>query len=662
MAEKIGIYVCHCGSNIAGTIDVEEVARWAGENIKDVVVSKDYKFMCSSLGQQMIEDDIKEKGLTGVVVGACSPHLHEKTFRNTCKRAGLNPFLCQMTNLREHVSWVNADKAAGTVKAKSLISAAAERVKHQKPLEPMRVKVNPATLVVGGGIAGLQATLELADAGYHVYLVEREPSIGGHMAQFDKTFPTLDCSACILTPKMSEVGQHENVTMLTYSELEEVSGSVGNFKVKIRKKARYVDYDKCTGCGICIEKCPKKVVDDVFEVGMGNRKAIYTPFPQAVPRMPVIDTANCTWFTKGKCQVCSKVCPTAAVDYDQKDEIVEIDVGNIIMATGWKLFDCKRIPQYGYGRLPNVYTNMEFERLCNAAGPTNGKIVMRDGKTEPKSVAIIHCVGSRDVKTNPYCSSVCCMAALKLEHLLLEKTKAEVYAFYIDMRTPMKDYEEFYQRLLEEGVHFVRGKVAEVTDAARSPEEKGQLIVQVEDTLLGKQRRIPVDMVVLMGAMEPQADAKEVGPEVRHFVQHGRLVHRAPPEARPRGHDDRRRVRGRRVPRSEGHSGLGGPRRRGSRSRAGMITKGEVMIEPIVASIDEEECSGCRICNNMCPYNAIEFDEEKGVSRVHYRVVQRLRHLRGRLSRRRDHRGPLQQRADFRRDRRDFVGCEGGSG
>jgi NADH:ubiquinone oxidoreductase subunit E/NAD-dependent dihydropyrimidine dehydrogenase PreA subunit len=256
MAEKIGIYVCHCGSNIAGTVDVEEVARWAGKHIKDVAVSRDYKFMCSSLGQQMIEDDIQQQGLTGVVVGACSPHLHEKTFRNTCKRAELNPYLFQMTNLREHVSWVNSDKESGTLKAKSLISAAAERVKRQKPLDPMRVKVNPATLVVGGGIAGLQAALELADAGHHVYLVERESSIGGHMAQFDKTFPTLDCSACILTPKMSEIDQHENVTLLTYSEVEEVSGSVGNFKVKIRRKARFVDEDKCTGCGQCIERCP----------------------------------------------------------------------------------------------------------------------------------------------------------------------------------------------------------------------------------------------------------------------------------------------------------------------------------------------------------------------------------------------------------------------
>jgi len=256
MAEKIGIYVCHCGSNIACTIDVEEVARWAGKNIKGVAVSRDYKFMCSTLGQQMIEDDIQQQVLTGVVVGACSPHLHERTFRAACQRAGLNPYLFQMTNLREHVSWVNSDKEAGTVKAKSLVFAAAQRVKHQQPLEPMHVKVNPATLVLGGGIAGLQAALELADGGHRVYLVEREPSIGGHMAQFDKTFPTLDCSACILTPKMSEVSNHPNITLLTYSEVESVSGSVGNFKVKVRRKARFVDEEKCTGCSQCIERCP----------------------------------------------------------------------------------------------------------------------------------------------------------------------------------------------------------------------------------------------------------------------------------------------------------------------------------------------------------------------------------------------------------------------
>ncbi len=616
MAERVGVYVCHCGSNIAGMVDVEEVARWAGANLKDVAVARDYKFMCSSLGQAMIEEDIKKEKLTRVVVGACSPHLHEKTFRRACQNAGMNPYLCQMTNLREHVSWVSVDRKLATEKAKALVSASVERVKRQAPLEPMYVNVNPATLVIGGGIAGLQATLELADAGYPVYLVEREPSIGGHMAQFDKTFPTLDCSACILTPKMSEVGQHENVTLLTYAEVEEISGSVGNFKVKIRKKARSVIYEKCTGCGICSEKCPRKVVDEVFEAGMGTRKAIYTPFPQAVPRVPVIDRASCIWFERQKCGACKKLCPTDAIDFDQQDEVIEVEVGNIIAATGWKMFDCKRIPQYGYGRLANVYTSLEFERLCNAAGPTGGKIVLRDGKTEPQEVAIIHCVGSRDVKYNEHCSAICCMAALKFGHLVLEKTQAKVYSFYIDMRTNQKGYEEFYQRLLEEGMVFVRGKVAEVTDAARKPSEQGKLIVQFEDTLLGKQQRIPVDMVILMGALEPQADAKEFGLKLGiSCSMAGWYTERHPKLDPVATMTDGVFVAGA----CQGAKDIPASVAQGAAAAArvqGMITKGKVMIEPVVASIDEESCSGCRICNTMCPYNAIEFDPVKKTSRV----------------------------------------------
>ncbi|HOA74776.1 MAG TPA: CoB--CoM heterodisulfide reductase iron-sulfur subunit A family protein [Phycisphaerae bacterium] len=616
MAEKVGVYICHCGSNIAGTVDCEAVAKWAGENVADVAVARDYKFMCSSLGQAMIEEDIKTKGLTRVVVAACSPHLHEKTFRRACTNAGLNPYLFQMCNIREHVSWVHTDKAAATEKAKSLVSAAVHRVKMQEPLEAMRVPVNKATLVVGGGIAGLQATLELADAGYPVYLVEREPSIGGHMAQFDKTFPTLDCSACILTPKMSEAGQHENVTLITYAELEEVSGSVGNFKVKIRKRAKSIIEDKCTGCGACVEKCPRKVVDTEFEAGLGYRKAIYMPFPQAVPKVPVIDRENCTFFKTGKCKVCEKMCQPGAIDYTQQDEIIEIEVGNIILATGWKLFDCRKIPQYGYGRLANVYTSMEFERLCNAAGPTNGKIVLRDGKTEPKSVAIVHCVGSRDKNHNEYCSGICCMAALKFGHLVMEKTGAEVYSFYIDMRTNQKMYEEFYGRLLEEGMHFVRGKVAEITDAARQPSEQGKLIVQVEDTLMGKQRRIPVDMVILMGALEPQADAKELGLKCGiSCSMAGWYTERHPKLDPVATMTDGVFVAGA----CQGAKDIPASVAQGAAAAArvmGMITKGSVEIEPVVASIDEEQCSGCRICNNMCPYNAIDYIEAEAVSRI----------------------------------------------
>ena len=616
MAEKIGVYVCHCGSNIAGKVDVEEIAKWAGENIDGVVVSRDYKFMCSSLGQKMIEDDIKKEGLTRVVIGACSPHLHEKTFRRACSNAGMNPYLMDLTNIREHCSWVHKDRAMATEKARSLISAAAERVKFQEPLEPMYVDVHPATLVIGGGIAGLQATLELADAGYHVYLVERMPSIGGHMAQFDKTFPTLDCSACILTPKMSEVGQHENVTLLTYAELEEVTGSVGGFKVKIRQKARCVDYDACTGCGICVEKCPRKVLDTEFEAGMGNRKAIYMPFPQAVPRVPVIDQDSCIWFERQKCRACEKLCPTDAIKFDQQDELFDIDVGNIIIATGWKPFDSKKIPQYGYGRLANVYTSMEFERLCNAAGPTNGKIVLRDGKTEPKSIAIVHCVGSRDDRHNPYCSGVCCMASLKFGHLVLEKTNAEVTSFYIDMRANQKNYEEFYQRLLGEGMRFVRGKVAEVTDAARMPSEHGKLIVQCEDTLIGRQQRYPVDMVILMGAIEPQEDARELGLKCGiSCSMDGWYTERHPKLDPVATMTDGIFVAGvcqgpKDIPASVAQGAAAAAR------VAGMITKGKVMIEPVVAKINEEACSGCKICNNMCPYNAIEFLADREVSHI----------------------------------------------
>jgi heterodisulfide reductase subunit A2 len=616
MAEKVGVYVCQCGSNIGGVVDCPAAAKWAGENIEDVVVARDYKFMCSSLGQAMIEEDIKNEGLTRVVVAACSPHLHEKTFRRACSNAGLNPFLFQMANIREHVSWVTKDREVATNKAKSLVAAAVERVKLQEPLETKRVPVNKTTLVIGGGIAGLQTTLELADAGYPVVLVEREPSIGGHMAQFDKTFPTLDCSACILTPKMSEVGQHENVTLLTYSELESVTGSVGNFKATIRKKARLVREEPCTGCGLCIEKCPREVVDDVYEAGVGYRKAIYTPFPQAVPKIPVIDTESCIYIERGICRACEKLCPTDAIDFEQKDETLEFEVGNIVMATGYDLFDSRRVPQYGYGRLANVFTNLEFERLCNASGPTGGKIVMRDGVTEPKSIGIVHCVGSRDKNYNAYCSSVCCMTALKFGHLALEKTEAEVYSFYIDMRTNMKDYEEFYDRLLDEGMHFIRGRVAEVTDAARNPGEEGKLIIQAEDTLLGKQRRYPVDMVILMGALEPRADAKDVGLKCGiSCSMAGWFTERHPKLDPVATMTDGIFIAGA----CQGPKDIPASVAQGAAAAArvsSMITRGYVEVEPVVATIDEENCSGCRICNTMCPFNAIDFDEEKMVSRI----------------------------------------------
>jgi heterodisulfide reductase subunit A len=624
MTERIGVYVCHCGTNIAGVVNVAEVSRWAGEHLaaQGVVISRDYKFMCSSLGQELIQKDIKELGLTRVVVAACSPHLHEKTFRNACAGAGLNPYLCELVSIREQDSWVHTDKDAATLKAKAIISGGVARVAHHEALEPLRVPIHPNTLVVGGGIAGIQAALEIADAGFHVYLVEREPSIGGHMAQFDKTFPTLDCSACILTPKMVDVGNHPNITLLTWSEVTKVDGYVGNFAVTINKKARYINEELCTGCAICIEKCPWKVPDEVFEAGLGKRKVVYTPFPQAVPKYPVIDAPNCAYFQKGTCKACEKFCPTGAIDFKQQDQTITVEVGNIILATGYDLFDVRRIPQYGYGRFANVFTSLEFERLSNAAGPTGGNIVLRDGKTVPKTVGIVHCVGSRDQNYNPYCSAICCMQSLKFAHLVHERTGAEVYNFYIDIRTPSKGYEEFYQRLLEEGTHFVRGKVAEISDFARTPAEEGRLIIQAEDTLIGKQRRIPVDMVILSAGLQARHDAKEVAKlfgiscsaDQWYIERHPKLD---PVATMTEGVFIAGCAQGPKdIPASVAQGAAASAR------VLGKIQQKEIALEPVRASINEAQCSGCRICNGLCPFNAILFHEDKMVSEVNPALCQ----------------------------------------
>lgn len=622
--ERIGVYVCHCGSNIAGTVDVADVATWAKERLGDqgVVITHDYKFMCSSLGQELIERDIQQEGLTRVVVAACSPHLHEKTFRTACARAGLNPYLCELVSIREQVSWVHTDKQAATAKAKAVIAGGVERVIHNEPLEPLHVPIHPDTLVVGGGIAGIQAALELADSGHTVYLVEREPSIGGHMAQFDKTFPTMDCSACILTPKMVDAGAHPNIRLLTWSEVERVDGYVGNFTVTIRQKPRYIDTTLCTGCGICWEKCPKRVIDDVFEAGLGYRKAVYTPFAQAVPKYPVIDPENCTYFINGKCRACEKFCPTEAIQFDQQEQYLTVQVGNIILATGFDLFDARRVPQYGYGRLANVFTSLEFERMCNAAGPTNGDIVLRDGVSKPESVAVIHCVGSRDRNYNNYCSVICCMSSLKFAHLVKERTGARVYNFYIDMRTAYKDYDEFYQRVLEEGTVFVRGRVAEVTDAARLPSEDGKLIIQVEDTLAGKQRRIPVDMVVLSSGLEPRRDAKEVAHRFGISCSHNGWFIEKHPKLDPvatmtEGIYIAGAVQGPKDIPSSVAQGAAAAARVLSR-----IDKGEIELEPVRATVNARRCSGCRICNTLCPFNAIIFHEDKMVTEINQALCQ----------------------------------------
>jgi heterodisulfide reductase subunit A len=603
---RIGVFVCHCGSNIAGTVDIDEVTEFAS-GLPGVVAAVDYKFMCSEPGQLLIKEEIEKHHLNRVVVASCSPRMHEITFRKATAEAGLNPYLFQMANIREHDSWVH--KNGATEKAKALIHAAVQRASVLEPLERREVPVTPAVLVVGGGIAGIQAALNIANANHKVYLVEREPSIGGRMIQLDKTFPTLDCSSCILTPKMASVGSHPNIELMTYSEVEEVSGYIGNFKVKVRKRPRYVDSELCNGCGVCIEKCPWKA-DSEFDMGMGKRKAIYTPFPQAVPNIPVIDTETCVYFSKGTCKACEKFCPTEAIAFDQEEETVELDVGAIIVATGYDLFDPSPLAQYGYKRLDNVITSLEFERMCSATGPTGGELVLKDGST-PQSVAIIHCVGSRDKNYFEYCSRVCCMYALKYSHLIKEKTEADVYQLYIDMRCYGKGFEEFYQRLSDEGVNFVRGKVAQVTDQAISDEEQGKLVVVGEDTLLGRMVRIPVDMVILCPAMVARADATEVA---RRFLisrgADGFFLERHPKLEPVATASDGVFVVGcaqgpKDIPDTVAQASAG------AAEALSLIDRGTVEIEAATAVVDEELCSGCTVCVHLCPYNAITFDEER---------------------------------------------------
>ena len=616
MPERIGVYICHCGTNIAGKVDIDELVGFA-KGLDSVALVRDYKFMCSDPGQNLIQKDIEDGLIDRVVVASCSPLMHENTFRNVCDRCGVNPYLFTMANIREQCSWVHVEGAESTDKAKGLIAAAVRRTVYLEPLEKREVSINPRTLVIGGGIAGIQAALDLAEAGKEVVLVERDPSIGGHMAKFDKTFPTLDCAACILTPRMVQVGQHPNIRLMTFAEVEEIKGYVGNFSIKVRQKARYVNAELCNGCGMCWEKCPGTRVSrkgTVHEkLSLGPTSSIYLQFMQAVPAIPVIDSDTCLYFQKGKCRVCEQVCERNAIDYEMKDSFEEFEVGNIIIATGFQPFDPGVIKRYGYGTLPNVMTSIEFEIMNCAAGSTSGKILMADG-TQPKSIGIVHCVGSRDKHYHEYCSRVCCMYALKFAHLIKEKIDAEVFNFYIDLRCFGKGYEEFYDRLLGEDVRFIRGKVAEVIGTPRTEDEKGKVIVRVEDTLVGAVRRIPLDMVVLCTALEQPEGLDKVAKMCSVSIgKDGFIIEKHPKLGPVATATDGVFVAGvaqspKDIPDTVAQASAA------SSAVLSMITREKIEIEAATAEIIEEKCSGCRICNNLCPYLAIKFDEEKSVS------------------------------------------------
>jgi len=629
---RIGVFICHCGENIAGVVDCPRVAETLREH-PGVAYATDYKYMCSDPGQRLIKEAIEEHKLTGVVVAACSPRMHEPTFRTACAEQGLNPFLCEMANIREHCSWVHEDKAAATTKAIELVRMMVEKVKYNQALEPIRVPVTKRALVIGGGIAGIQAALDIANAGHEVVLVEREPSIGGHMLQLSETFPTLDCSQCILTPKMVDVARHPLITLYTWSEVEKVDGYIGNFEVTIRKKARSVDLDKCTGCGACMQKCPSKKVPSEFEQGLvipdpanpkkrlGYRTAIYTPCPQAVPNQPVIDREHCIWFTKGKCGVCAKICPTGAIDYEQEDELVVEKIGAIVVATGYQVWSVAKAAEdypylgygeYGYGAHPDIIDGLQFERLLSASGPTGGKVMRPSDGREPESVVFLSCVGSRDnEKGFTYCSKICCMYLAK--HAMLYRHKVhhgQAYNFYMDLRAGGKTYDEFSRRTIEEDdCIYLRGRVSRIYPRG------DKLVVQGSDTLSNAQVEVEADLVVLATAMIPQPDAEALAQKLRIAYDKDGFYSEAHPKLRPvesqtagvylcgacQGPKD--------IPEAVAQAS-------GAASKvSALFSADELEREPVVAEVHRADppvwsiCFGCFFCERICPYGAIEREE-----------------------------------------------------
>ena len=607
--QRIGVFVCWCGSNIAGTVDVVAVAE-ALKNEPGVVFSTNYQYMCSQAGQDIIRDAIREHRLTGIVVCSCSPRMHEATFRKTAQSAGLNPYMVEIANIREQCSWVHKDIPTGTAKAIILAKAAVAKVNLNAPLTPGETPVTKRALVIGGGIAGIQTALDIADAGFPVDIVETKPTVGGKMAQLDKTFPTLDCAACILTPKMVDVAQHEKIRIFSYSEVTDIKGFVGNFNVTIKRKARYVNEDICTGCGACTEKCPMKNVPNEFNLGMDNRRAIYIPFAQAVPKVATIDPDHCNMLKNGKCGVCAKVCTAGAIDYKQQDTYIEEQYGAIVAATGFNPISMDKYDEYAYNQSKDVITSLEFERLTNAAGPSAGKLVRPSDGKHPHTIVFVQCVGSRCAaasKGKEYCSKICCMYTAK--HAMLTRDKypdTDVYVFYIDVRTPGKNFDEFYRRAVEEyGVHYIKGMVGKVTP------EGDKLIVQASDLLADKQLHIEADLVVLAAAIEPDKSARPLATMLTASMDTNDFFTEAHPKLRPvesptagvflsgacQGPKD--------IPETVSQAGAAASK------VIGLLSKDKLTGNPCVAQSNELMCNGCSSCERVCPYGAITYADKE---------------------------------------------------
>ncbi|WP_340817931.1 CoB--CoM heterodisulfide reductase iron-sulfur subunit A family protein [Methanolobus sp. WCC4] len=599
---RIGVFICECGVNIGGVVDCQAVADYAG-TLPDVIRSSVNKYTCSDSGQSEIKQAIIDNKLNRVLVAACTPKTHEPIFRACVEEAGLNPYLFEFVNIREHCSWIHMqEKEEATEKACELVRMGVSRAARLEPLQSNEVPVTDTALVIGAGVAGMQSALDIADMGYKVYLVEKDPSIGGKMAQLDKTFPTNDCSICILGPKMVEVARNKNIELMTYSEVEEVDGYVGNFKVKVKHKARYVDVDTCTGCGLCVQKCPVEVPNTEFNEGIGTRKAIYVPFPQAVPLRAVVDRSVCI-----DCGACSRACSSNSVIMEQEDSFSELDVGVIVVTAGFDVYDPEPTNDFGYGLYDNVITGMELERLINASGPTMGKVVRPSDVKPPKKVGFIQCVGSRDKKRNRYCSSFCCMYALKDAQLIREKyPDSEVYIMYMDMRTPFRNYEEFYDRARDMGIRFIRGKPGKVTEV-----ENGDLKVRVEDTLTNDIIDLDLDLLVLsVGAVSGESTER-----IRQILKVSRAADGFMMEAHPKLKPVDTTLDGIFIGGvTQGPKDIPYSVSQGSACAARAtryLAQGKAITEGITVDVNDDICVACGICVPMCPFQALSLEDGK---------------------------------------------------